>query len=234
MSETTNAPVFSPPTADWIPGGRLVGDLLPDSEETKLQMIIDQLMDEGVELGRDRGWIRRQFADPAMLNGLGEAEQRTGIPAAEFVKHSMWFSRLDRTSIMHGYREIPQSADNVHQDGRPRRHEEGAVIDLDLVRAQGIDPAKVLYYRVTQPNETPKPEYYWTSDSVEVRGGLGVELGGQALSAIVMASTLETIDQNGGLIEDMNDDEGIAVRQINLGPFEQSQALFTFHREREG
>jgi hypothetical protein len=153
------------------------------------------------------------------------------VPAREFVEHTYRFHQL-RTDggVLGEYVEIPEGPDNLLRDGSLRRHEKGSKLELDRVRAAGVDPAKVLFYRVTQPRETPAPEYYWTSDSNEVRRGLTHELGTSAQTAIVLAASLETIAQNGGLIEDVNEDEGLPLRQIGLGPFDQNEALFSFNR----
>lgn len=53
MLENTNAPVFDPPTANWLPGGRLVGDLLPEVEEAGLKAVTDRLIADGEDLSED-------------------------------------------------------------------------------------------------------------------------------------------------------------------------------------
>lgn len=47
----------------------------------------------------------------------------------------------------------------------------------------------------------------------------------QRETAIVLAADLQTINGNNGLISDINDDQGLAVRQIGLGAFDQTKAL---------
>jgi hypothetical protein len=101
---------------------------------------------------------------------------------------------------------------------------------LDYVKASGVDPTRVLFFRVTQPSEHPKPELYWTSDFAETKGGLGIELGAQASTSVILVSTLEDISHNGGLMDDINDDSGIAVRQIGLNNFDQNDALLILPR----
>lgn len=115
-----------------------------------------------------------------------------------------------------------------HADGRKRRSEAGYRIHVEYLRSQGIDPKKVLFFRTTQPSDTPKPEYYWTSDYFETRRGLRQEIPTeQRRQSITLVADLETIAQNGGLITDINDDSGLAVRQIGTGPFDQSLVLAT-------
>lgn len=89
----------------------------------------------------------------------------------------------------------------------------------------GVDPEKVLMFRVTQPGG-PKPEYYWTTDFMEARGSLALELGeAQRKTSIILVDTLLSVAENGGLIRDMNDDQGVAVRQIGTAPYDQESAI---------
>ena len=110
--------------------------------------------------------------------------------------------------------------------GRTREAETGYRINTEYLGTIGIDPSKVLFFRVTQPSETPKPESYWTSDYFETIKGLRREISPEKReNSIVLVTSLETINQNQGLIQDINDDSGLAVRQIGTGPFEQSKAI---------
>ena len=69
------------------------------------------------------------------------------------------------------------------------------------------------------------PELYWTTDVMEVRGGLSVELGKQRKTAVILIDTLDSVARNGGLMRDVNDDSGVAVRQIGLEGYDQSDAI---------
>jgi len=69
------------------------------------------------------------------------------------------------------------------------------------LKTKGIDPSKVLFFRITQPTDNPKPEYYWTSDYSEVQKGLTAEISPeQRKTSIILVADLETINGNGGLI----------------------------------
>ena len=54
-----------------------------------------------------------------------------------------------------------------------------------------------------------------------------LEDNGQTLreTAVILGTSLDAINTNGGLIQDINDDQGLAVRQIGLSPFDQQSAL---------
>lgn len=109
---------------------------------------------------------------------------------------------------------------------RRRRQENGHRINVEYLRSLGIDPTKVLFFRFTQPSDSPKPEPYWTSDYFETTRGLNVEIPSHLRkSAITLVSDLQTINENGGLIQDVNDDNGLPVRQIGNAPFDQSRAF---------
>lgn len=252
MSETNYPnPFLAQPLPDDFPGlnARTREQFgLSEQVATALNQIRDELIGEGESIFTDEhsvGWMKRQFGDPRILEGLARIEAGRGTPVKEFVRHSFRYFALDyhregfgelgypyveRSPQPDGYTRLPVSPANLHQDGRERRHEEGAALSLKKLHSLGVDPSKVLYYRVTQPSDKPKPEYYWTSDSVEVRRGLDYELGKQTETAIVLVSTLEDIAQNGGLILDINDDQGVAVRQVGLGAFDQRKVLFSFPR----
>ncbi len=45
---------------------------------------------------------------------------------------------------------------------------------------------------------------------------------------MILVADLETINQNQGLIQDINDDQGIAVRQIGRGSFDQKRVIARF------
>ncbi len=118
---------------------------------------------------------------------------------------------------------IPETS---HASGKIRRAESGARINVNFLRNQGTNPARVLFFRLTQPSDQPKPEYYWTSDYFETQHGLTQEIPSeQRKTAIVLVASLDVINNNGGLIQDINDDGGLAVRQIGSHNFDQNLAL---------
>lgn len=190
---------------------------------------IDEVADELIAEGEHLSPVfLDKYDDQALLDALA---QNGAIDIKELIRHSARFAELSQTGDIYGpVMEIPESPDNTMWDGQPRRHETGHTIDLDKVRAGGVDPDQVLYFRVTQPSDTPKPEYYWTTDLTEVRNGLNQELGPHAVTAEILVSTLGTIAQNEGLIRDVNDDGGVPVRQIGLAPFDQSGAIAVLNR----
>ncbi|MCK5178166.1 MAG: hypothetical protein KAR32_01440, partial [Candidatus Omnitrophica bacterium] len=115
-----------------------------------------------------------------------------------------------------------------HSDGRVREQQSGNKINIDYLKQAGIDPSNVLVYRATQPSTvgSTKPEYYWTTDYSETQTGLGNEISAdQRRSAVTLVSDLETINRNGGLIQDINDDQGVSFRQIGTSNFDQNLAI---------
>ncbi|MGZ6004579.1 MAG: hypothetical protein ACXWLH_00345 [Candidatus Saccharimonadales bacterium] len=204
------------------------------SDGHDLSLWVKELKNDGEKIG----WaIPHQYDDHRLIEGLKKISESRGVNALEYIRHSNRFRNLKHTPAFFDgltkkddIAEIPQSNDNLYKDGLPRRHEEGHRINLEYLRSVGIDPNYVLFFRVTQPaTEGPKPEYYWTSDFDEVANSLFAE-GSANGEPWILASTLEDISHNGGLILDVNDDEGIAVRQIGLASFDQSKALFSFPR----
>lgn len=133
----------------------------------------------------------------------------------------------DESGLLGEEIHIPETQ---HFNGRVRRAEEGYKLNIDYLSTIGIDPTKVLFFRVTQPmGEQPKPEYYWTSDFFETVDGLTQEIPfSQRNTSVILVADLKTINDNGGLIQDINDDSGMAVRQIGTGPFDQTRAIAKF------
>jgi hypothetical protein len=174
------------------------------------------------------------FKDPDFYNSLPEEIRNSDERLKEYIYNSENFSSIisaerskrwkDDVTSLFGEEVILD--ESVHHDGRVRRAEEGYKINVEYLKTIGIDPEKVLFFRVTQPTETPKPEYYWTSDYFETRQGLTAEIPHeQRLLSIILVSDLATINENEGLIQDINDDQGLAVRQIGSGSFDQTRAL---------
>jgi len=171
-----------------------------------------------------------RFTDRRFLEGLTVAAERTDTDVLNYVRHSNRYSMIDRFTVHDREHSvtIPMSADNLHASGKQRREETHDGFDMESVLAQGIDPNYVLYFRATRPSMSPKPEYYWTSDLWEVNYSLGGEGSNRAGDSIILVSTLAQIAENGGLMIDVNDDNGIAVRQVGLAPYDQKDALFSY------
>lgn len=187
--------------------------------ERLISGIFQELQDEGEEIN-PMYWEKTEIY-PFLAN-IEASELK------EYIRHSNRYYSLTRSSDLFDRSKkvvIPVSDDNKHAKGQLRREEEGYKLSFEFLKSISIDPTKVLYFRVTQPSLEPKPEYYWTNDASEVVGGLRVELGRQRETAIILVSTLWAIAQNGGLIDDINDDDGIAVRQIGFDVFDQTDAL---------
>lgn len=112
------------------------------------------------------------------------------------------------------------------EDGSMRPAETGPSINLDYLREKGVDPNGVLIFRATQLSDTPKPENYWTTDYYETRRGLTAEMGPEKRkNAVILVSTIGQIAQNGGIIKDINDDNGLSVRRVDTGNFNQQQCI---------
>ena len=172
------------------------------------------------------GYLDECFRQARVFRCLPDQIKSSPEELRRYFEHSCRFGNLDERTI---YGEMVTIPESLHANGKLRRSEEGRRIDLDAVRLQGVDPKYVLYFRVSQPSEEAKPEYYWTSDYVEVCIGLRAEISpDQRKDSVVLISTLEAIHENGGLIRDINDDCGIAVRQISLSPFPKDLILGQF------
>ena len=174
-----------------------------------------------------------KFDNDELMYGLFDTSESSGIPIVEYIKHSNRYSNINRFGAIFDRNDpivIEESEDNLYQSGRLRPSEMGYLLSFQYLEDNDIDPSLVLYFRATQPSAEPKPEYYWTSDFGEVKNGLGRELGNHADTAVILVSTLKDIANNGGLMSDINDDSGIAVRQIGLGTYDQSRALFILPR----
>ena len=196
-----------------------------------LSAMKDSLADQGQRINET---LFHQLDDVRFIEGLEAYCAASGERVEDYFYHSNRFATLDRFAGLFDRNQpvvIPESDDNRYHTGSLRREEEGHKMDFDHLAAAGIDPKYVLYFRVTQPTDgTPKPEYYWTSDLHETKAGLDYELGMRAHTAIILVSTLAEIAQPDGVMDDINDDQGIAVRQISLTPFDQSRAMFTMRR----
>ena len=181
--------------------------------------------------------VTEPFEDEALWEALPDGMRTSPEQLAQYVYHSSRFFDLIHSQRRQRYNgdtgglfgEEVVLSESAHADGRTRGSERGYRIQVDHLAALGVDPKFVLFYRLTQPSDTPKPELYWTSDFSEVCSGLTDEVSGEAREqAIILVSDLETINKNGGLIQDINDDAGLAVRQISMRPFDQAQCLARF------
>lgn len=207
----------------------------PRSEDVeKIRSVSAALKNKGVEIPE---WIRRDFSDPALYSSLPEYIRNNQDLLSSYLENTAKFDKVvhverqkrwsgDESGLFGAEVSIPAS---LHANGRERRAESGYRVNIDYLRTIDIDPKRVLFYRVTQPSDAPKPEYYWTSDFHETVAGLQAETGGEyRKTAVILAADLQTISENGGLIQDINDDQGLPVRQVGLGPFDQKKALAVF------
>lgn len=164
------------------------------------------------------------FRDESLSNALSEA--LTPDELSRYLANTSDFWNAWRpenaTTILGEWVTIPESTNRL---GGVRRSESGQAVLLEGIRSLGIDPSKILMFRITTPGG-PKPEYYWTSDYYETRRGLTQEIAPEDRKrAVILVSDLETISANGGLIVDINDDSGLPVRQVGLENFDQNKAL---------
>ncbi len=169
--------------------------------------------------------IYETLSDPDFLAALPPSMKEPQT-LAKYLEHSSRFANMvDKEKILGAEVHLPPT---FHENGSPRRGESGRELNLKILSEDlHIDPAYVLYFRRTQPTEKPKPEYYWTSDYGEVLRGLTQEIQGKKRSfSIVLCSTLADIAQDGGVMTDINDDNGVAVRRINIGQYDQMRAKF--------
>ena len=196
----------------------------------KMETLINDLMREKRE--DLNPIVLEYFEDKDLARALFQKFQdNTSIK--EYILHSCkFFSFLSRERNKQGEggffgREeiIPETK---HSDGRIRSEEKGRKLDLEVLKKNGIYPQNVLFFRVTQPakeGET-KPEYYWTSNYFETKSGLQQEIPSNLrATSIILVADLETISENGGLIEDINDCGGLSVKQYGSESFDQNTAL---------
>lgn len=182
--------------------------------------------------GETNPFVWEMFSDPRLFEALPESVQESPEALADLIEQNNKFANLlgqarrnpaETTGLFGAEVELPESA---HADGRVRRAESGPRINVDYLRNHGIDPGKIMLFRITQPAEAPKPEHYWTSDFFETVRGLKQEIPApQRVTAVILAADLATLNQGEGLIQDVNDDNGLAVRRISPGPFDQKKCL---------
>jgi len=202
-------------------------------QEEPVDPQVEKGIDAAVSLAKKKvdPFVIERFKDPNVFYALLERVQGNAQELVDFLDNTSQLEaalRADSSAagenrILGETVDIPES---VHADGRPRRAESGQKIHLEEIRRRGIDPSKVLFFRVTQPGESPKPEYYWTTDFFETQRGLTREIPwDKRASAVTLIADLATIAGEAGVIQDINDDQGVAIRQISLEPFDTSQCI---------
>ncbi len=180
-------------------------------------------------------FIIRYFENPRLFNALPPELRDSDQALGEYITNTGRFDDLihrERQARWQGditglFGEEVHAPEVPHADGRTRKSESGYKINIDGLSAKGVDPAKVLFFRLTQPaDDLPKPEYYWTSDFSETSHGLNMEVSPEKRSkAVILVDSLDNINKNGGLIQDINDDRGLAVRQIGTAPYDQGGVI---------
>ncbi|MFA7243684.1 MAG: hypothetical protein WC080_00065 [Patescibacteria group bacterium] len=201
--------------------------------EEQVLKICDFLKAQGIIINP---MVAEYFEDPDLYESLPENIRSSDNRMAELIAHSMAFSDFaykarkkrwggDVSGFLGKEVTIPETP---HNDGQVRQSETGYQVNLEALGDEKINPDLVLFFRVTQPSESPKPEYYWMSDYYEAKNGLTAEIPPeQRENAIILVSSLRTIATNEGLIHDVNDDQGMSVRQIGIGTFDQKDCLAT-------
>jgi len=217
--------------------------LPPVETDAKAEAHVDQicsfLQKQGVKINP---MVADYFKDPSLYNSLPQEIRESENRFAEIIAHSMAFNDFvykarkkvwsgDKSGFLGEEVSIPET---THHDGRTRRAETGEKLNLTALVEENINPDMVLFFRVTQSSDQPKPEYYWTSDYYETKRGLNAEIPReQREKAVILVAPLSAVDENKGLIADINDDEGLAVRQIGQGPFDTSKCISKFKAESE-
>jgi len=205
----------------------------PPKEDEQINNIISDLADSLIRQGEQvNPFVLDYFQDPDLFRSLPEEIKTDKQKLSELILNMGKFDDLvsqarqksgDTSGLLGKKVHITGT---LHADGRTRSAESGEKINVDFLRDQGIDPSKVLFFRITQPADRPKPEYYWTSDYYGTKKGLAGEITPEKRkTAIILTASLDVINNNGGLIQDINDDNGLAVRQIGNGNFDQNLAL---------
>lgn len=193
----------------------------PVTNELVKSAIVD-LQSEGFRINP---LIQEIFENENLSNKLAETLSKENLK--EFIQNSSRFRDFlnsDEAPTFLGEQVvIPES---TLASGNVRRSEIGQRVLLNVISQKGINPDKVLMFRVTSPSDTPKPEYYWTSDFFLVIRGLHEEISPEVrANSVVLVNTLEAINKNQGLIVDVNEDNGQPVRQIGLASFDQQSCL---------
>jgi len=202
--------------------------------DKKINNLSQQLKEQGKGIDT---FYATPFKNPDFYNALPQQVRENDESLLQYLENTARFNEIitkERTRRFQGdmtglLAEEVTTTETTHADKRARRIEAGHRVNVDYLYTIGVNPSKVLFFRVTQPSTTPKPEYYWTSDLFETIEGLHREIPPEhRKKAIVLICDLQTINENGGLIQDINDDSGLSVRQIGIDAFDQNKALGRF------
>lgn len=197
----------------------------------KIGSVVDSITRQGEQVNP---FVLECFEDPDLFHSLPEEIKSNEQKLSELVLNMSKFHGIitsERQKRWSGdmsglFGDEVYIAETVHANGKIRRAESDYKINVDYLRTREIDPSQILFFRITQPTDKPKPEYYWTSDYFETQRGLTREISSeQRETAVILVASLDVINNNEGLIQDINDDNGLAVRQIGTGNFDQTLAL---------
>lgn len=201
--------IFTPPASEKHPDA---------------QHILDHINQRLAERGFNLHPMTREIFETKLFIEHLPSQLRENIDElASFAEHSSRLQELLYDQRIYGETLTLSrhgSHDRIHPD------DEGQRVLLDELRKLGCDPKHVLIFRVTQPSDAPKPEGFWTTDFFETQRGLTREISPEdRMRSVTLVSTLATVSGDTGVIRDINDDGGLAVRQIEMKPFDQKQAL---------
>ena len=210
-----------------------------DSGNVEQNKQFEQTIDEAVRILDAQGvevhpMVLESFLDPSFFKSLPEGIKKDPLELTVYIGNSSRFAdavtsqrslraKGDETGLLGKNVDIPETAG---ADGTVRPAESGQLFQTEALRKMGINPDYVLFFRLTQPADEPKPEAYWTSDFYESQRGLQQEISGEKRArAVTLVAGLTEIDRDGGLIQDRNDDGGMSVRRITQQPFDQNRSL---------
>ncbi len=192
--------------------------------EDYILRLANMLLKQGKEV---HPMVIEYFSEPRFFNALPDIIKHNPIEMLRLIETNSKFYNCINDPALYG-KEI-QIKDSKTDSGHTREEEFGRVINMDYLRLRKIDPTRILFFRITQPSNKPKPEYYWTCDLYETLKGLRMEISPEKRkTAVVLIANLETLNNTGGLIRDKNDDSGISIRLISNKPFNQKYAIAKF------
>lgn len=198
--------------------------MLLEVKSRRIQNVISQAMRNGFA---PHPIIYELFSESRSINRMPDRIFQNEEELSRYFQNT---SRFADTKIGEILGEIVAVPSVDYGNGFIREALSAPRIDIESIIQRGIDPKYVLMYRRTQPTDgNPNPEPFWTSDFNEVIAGLQKEIQGKKReSSVILVSDLETINEAGnGLVQDVNDDQGISVRMIAPGPFDQSKIIGT-------
>lgn len=209
--------------------------------DPQIQQEVNEVKKRAIEKGIELNpFVLEYFQNSNLFNALPEKLRNNPQELEEYIRNSCAFADLlsiEQQRRHEGdteglFSDEVQAGESVNSNNTIRDVESGYRVNVDYLKSLGIDPSKVLFFRVTQPinDGQSKPELYWTSDFYETQKGLRREISAELRkSAVTLVADLETISKASGLIQDVNDDNGLAVRQINQEPFDQNKCLAVIH-----